>query len=179
MDTAMDFELTMRLLFGDSAYHIAGSEANPASRRNWLQKAVKSLLRHIDDLDTTDRHKKMLMTELEAVSRLLKRAKEPSWAIIYRMFRFSIRLIGFDYVRGARCHTPSYWQTVEQRHTAHILEGGDVMQHCYDRNDAISIRRAVVENLTTQGLTNFKIALVLNTTEYQIKKLRSETALNQ
>jgi len=33
MDRGMDFEFTMRLLFGGKAYQIAGTEANPKHRR--------------------------------------------------------------------------------------------------------------------------------------------------
>jgi hypothetical protein len=36
MDTAMEFELAMRLLFGEKAYHIASSASHPAHRREWL-----------------------------------------------------------------------------------------------------------------------------------------------
>ena len=48
MDTAMRFEITMRLLFGKKAYQIAGTEANPKHRRDWLQKAVHKLMRAVD-----------------------------------------------------------------------------------------------------------------------------------
>ena len=41
-----------------------------------------------------------------------------------------------------------------------------------DRRDAVSLRREVVESLKTKGLEDFKIALVLNTSEYKVKQLR-------
>ena len=58
MDHGMDFELTMSLLFGDKAYQIAGTEANPKHRREWLQKSVRELLRVTNALDATPRQKK-------------------------------------------------------------------------------------------------------------------------
>lgn len=172
MDTPMDFELTMRLIFGKKAYHIAGAESDPVNRRQWLKKAIRRLLRHVDDLDTTVRHKQMLMSDIDELLAQLKSIKEPSWAIVYRLLRLCFRLFGYDYVRGAKCHTPVYWQTEGQYYTSHILEGGDVMEDVSDKNDAISVRHDVVMSLNNQGLSDFKIALVLNTTEYAVKQLR-------
>lgn len=177
MDNAMEFEITMRLLFGDNAYQIASSEANPTHRREWLRRAIRKLTRTINNLDTTVRHKQMLMVEAEGISQLLKRAKEPSWELIYCFFRLASRLLGYDFVRGARCHSPLYWQSPEQHHTTHVFSGGDVMQDYYDRKDAISVRRSVVEDLKAKGFDDFKISLVLNITEYEVKQLRSNPAV--
>lgn len=167
----MDFEMTMRLLFGDKAYHIASSGADPARRRNWLKKAVKKMLVQVDDLDTTVRHKERLMAELESVLKSLNRIKEPSWTLVYGLLRLSMRLLGYDYAKGAHCHTPSYWQTENQHLSTAICEGGD---DDHDKNNAISVRRSVAGQLKGEGLSNFKIALVLNTKEYKIKNLLSE-----
>lgn len=176
MDTAMEFELTMRLLFGEKAYHIADFEANPSGRREWLQKSIRKLTRVVNDLDTTHRHKQRLMADLDTISKLLKGIKEPSWDLVYRFLRLVSRLLGYDYVRGAKCHSLLYWQSPEQHLTSHVLSGGDIMQNYYDRKDAISVRRAVVEDLKSKGLDDFKISLVLNTTEYEVKQLRSNPA---
>jgi hypothetical protein len=173
MDTGMHFETTMRLLFGEKAYQIAGTEANPKHRREWLQRAVRELLCTINTLDTTPRHKQMLMTELEVIADLLKGAKEASWELVYRFLRLSSRLIGFDYVQGARCHTPVYYQSSNQYFTSQILDGGDPMQDYYDKKNAISVRQSIVKDLKAKGFDDFKISLVLNTTEYEVKKLRS------
>ena len=173
MDTAMVFELTMRIIFGDKAYQIASSEGNPAHRREWLQKAVRKFMRDVNDLDSTPRHKQGLMMELEAISTLLKGKKEPSWELMYRFIRLVSRLLGYYYAKGEKCHSPVYWQSQWQYYTAHIFNGGDAMQDYYDRKDAISVRRSIVEELKSKGLDDFKISLILNTTEYKVKQLRS------
>lgn len=178
MDTAMDFEITMRILFGKKADRIASCEANLTRRKAWLQKAIRKLTKTINDLDTTVRHKSMLMADAEAISSLLKGAKEPSWELVYRFFRLASRLLGYDFVHGARCHSLLYWQSPEQHHTTHLVNGGDVMQNYYDQKDAISIRRSVVEDLKAKGFDDFKISLVLNTTESEVKKLRSNPSGN-
>lgn len=179
MEIAMVFEMTMRILFGDKAYHIAGAERHPTHRRNWLQKATRKLMRNINDLDTTLRHKQMLMAEAESISKLLKAAKEPSWGLIYRFFRLTSRLLGYDSVRGMRCHSLLYWQSPEQYYTAHYFKGGDVMQNYYDQKDAISIRRSIVEDLKSKGFDDFKISMVLNTSEYEVKRLRPNPKLKR
>ena len=172
MDIGMRFEMTMQLLFGEKAYQIAGTEANPKHRRDWLQKAVRELRRVVNSLDTTPRHKQVLMTELEAITELLKGAKEASWELVYRFVRLSSRLLGFDF-KGARCHTPAYYQTPGQHFTAaQFLDGADAMQGDYDKENAISVRQSIVKDLKAQGLDDFKISLVLNTTENQVKKMR-------
>jgi hypothetical protein len=179
MNTAMQFERTMMLLFGDDAYQIASQEANPTHRLQWLQKSIKNLMRLVNTLDTTPHHKQVLMTELESISHLLKGAKESSWDLVYSLLRLSFSLLGFGYARGAKCHTPIYYQTTNQYYTAHILRGGDVMQDYNDRKDAVSVRRSVVEDLKKKGLDDFKVSLVLHTSEYEIKQLRSNPTLNR
>ncbi len=79
MDIGMYFEMTMRLLFGQKAYQTAGSEMHPGHRRAWLQKAVRQFMRLVNGLETTPRHKQILMTDLEGISEALKGTREASW----------------------------------------------------------------------------------------------------
>lgn len=81
MGKSMFFELTICLLFGEKANHIADLTANPTHRRGWLQKAVKKLQQDVNNLDTVPHHKQRLMTELDAISALLKGVTNPSWAL--------------------------------------------------------------------------------------------------
>ena len=171
MDTAMEFEITMRLLFGERAYHIADEHGSTKGRRAWLTKALRRLTREVDALETTSRHKQMLMGELEAISALVKKGSDPSWSLVYRFLRFASRLLGFDYVRGAKCHTLAYWQSPPQRLNSVVFEGGDILQDYFDKKNALAIRMSVIHHLKSQGLDDYKIGLVLNITEYQVRKL--------
>ena len=173
MTVAMNFERTMRLLFGEKAYHIADEHGSVQGRRTWLTKALQLLTQEVDKLDTTIRHQQMLMGELEAIAVLVKTEREASWSLVYRLFRLASRLMGFDYVHGSKCHTAIYWQTPAQNLNSVVFEGGDIMQDYYDKQNAIAVRRSLVANLKSQGLSDFRISLVLNITEYQVKKLRS------
>jgi hypothetical protein len=168
----MEFENTMRVLFGEAAYRIAGTETNPKHRRKWLQKSLRKLLRLVDALDTRPRHKKILMAELEAVSRALREATDqPSWELVYLFLRLSVTLFGFD--AGARCYTLAYWQTPGQRDA----ECRDPMWTHQERKDAISLRKEVVDQLRGKGFDDFKISLLLNTSEYAVKRLCSNPRL--
>lgn len=174
MDLGMDFEVTMRLVFGDKAYHIAGQNFDTKARSQWLRRWVKALLRDAMRIDTTARHKQRIGHALERVAKSIDRSSEPTWGLVFALLRLVSILFGRDFVKGARCHTPVYFQTSDQRVTVDILTGGDAMQDYYDLKDAISVRAEVVKSLKEQGYDDFKIGLVLNTSEYEVKKLLRE-----
>jgi len=115
------------------------------------------------------------MAALERVSRELTASDHPSWGLVYSLLRLTLRLYGFGY-DGAKCYSLAYWQTPEQRHTEELFEGGDSRWQ-NERADAVSLRRQVVEELSGKGIDDFKIALILNTSEYAVKQLRSNLRL--
>lgn len=170
----MEFEYTIRMFFGDRAYSIAGSDGSPKERSRWLRRSFKQLAKVAKDIDTTDRHRRMILGELAAIEDALKPTDKPRWALVYALLRLTGRLLGYDYVRGARCHSPTYWQTRGQHLNTLVFEGGDIMQDYYDQKNAIAIRRQVVASLSSEGHSDYVIAEVLNTSEYQVKKLRHD-----
>lgn len=181
MDTGMYFEMTMRLLFGDRmAYHIADSEMAPGRRRAWLQRTVRKFIRFVDAIDTTPSHKQRMMTDLAAIETSLKGTQEPSWELVYSLLRLCMHFLGFESASGVTCHTPTYWRTPAQyRYTRPRSADGPFMQSINDQQDAISVRRTIIEDLRRQGLDDFKIAVVLNTSEYAVKQLRSNLTLQR
>ena len=48
------------------------------------------------------------------------------------------------------------------------------MQDYNDKMSSVSVRKKLVRQLKDEGLNDFQISLVLNTSEYQVKKLRYE-----
>ncbi len=170
----LDFEYMVRLFLGEKAFHIAGMETDEKSRRSWLQKVTKRMLKRINSVDTTTRHKQMLLAEVDFLHRTIKSRTASPWDINYNLFRLCGRLLGFDLIRGVVLHTPVYHQTKGQYYGAIIMDGGDPLQDYYDKKDAISVRRRLIHELKNDGLDDFKIALVLNITEYQVKKLRKD-----
>ncbi len=172
MDTGMQFETTVRLFLGQKAYHIANAEDDKRLRRKWLTKVAKVISVRVNDLETTTRHKRMLMSQVDAITSVLNNSSEASWKLVYHLFALCGGLLGFHSDRGRLSYTVVYHQTLDQHYMSDISSRGNVMQGQYDREDAISIRKEIVETLTKKGLDDFKLALVLNTSEYEVKKLR-------
>ena len=174
MPTGMEFELTLRLLLGRRASVAASASENPKRRSAWLRNAMLKIEHEVIALDTTDRHKQMMLAEIEASKDAITSGLLPSWSLVYRLLRLCARLLGFDFTRGAKCHTATFWQSIPQNLNTIVFTGGDIMQDYYDKQNAIAVRRDVVRHLKAQGLTDYRIALVLNVTEYQVKKLRAQ-----
>ena len=168
----MNFESVMSFFFGDAAYQIAGTVGDATERKKWLRRAAKKLMQEANKLDTAPRHSAMLMKELEEIHGLIERASHPSWDLVLGLFRLSFRLLGFDYRPGRKCHTLVYFQTPAQYYAFQALGGADVLQPRKDRREAASLRQAVVRSLKANGVDDFRIALVLNTSEYKVKQLR-------
>jgi len=168
----MDFESTIKQFLGDKAGHIEDSFNDPVEFKKWLRKCIAVVRKRIDLLDTTTRHKKMLFNDIEKLDERIKN-KEDSRYIILALFSLISRLIGFDYQKGACINTPFYCQTKGQYYTQEIFEGGDVMQDYYDLKNLVIIRKSIYKILKDKNFSDFKIAQVLNTTEYQIKKLKN------
>jgi len=166
------FEYTMTLFFGNKADNCAGQERNEKHRKEWLQKTAKVIMNRVAKLDTTTRHLQILSANAEAFSKALKNHTLEPWNIIYILLRLCGVLLGFDCRKGYILHNLIYHQTRNQYYTNNHLEGGDPLQYYYDEKDAISIRKEIVKKLKDKGLRDFKIALILNTTEYQVKKLK-------
>lgn len=176
MNPGLDFEYTMRHVFGDKASHIADCGYDRKYRNPWLLKAIRQFIKDVDALDTTERHKQMLMNDLEtSISHLKKDNLMSSWGALYMLLRVIARLLGYDFMSKTRtrCHTLCFWQDGDQRLTTALLSD-DTEQFRSEERDAIAIRRQLIEELRNEGLAYYKIALVMNTTEYKIKKMLRE-----
>ncbi|MQA30044.1 MAG: hypothetical protein GEU82_09430 [Luteitalea sp.] len=167
----------MRLLFGDEARHIADRHPDDQARRRWLNRALRQLTRHVDALDTTARHKQLLMGEIEAISDLIKQqTDDPSSVFLYRALRLVIRLLGYD--NGRKSLTADYWQDKDQEWDSVEFEGGDLEDY-FDKDNVIAIQRSVVQNLNEKGYDDYKISVVLDKSESQIKELRRWSSRNR
>lgn len=170
----MLFETTIRSFLGDKADHIAGQVHTEKYRKEWYRKALKKIVAKIQDIDTSTKHKEELAHWSERALDTLgqKHFSESEFALY--LLRLTGTLLGFIGVRGANIATLMYYQTPNQHHTEVIIRGGDAMQYYYDQKNSVSVRKKLVAQLKSEGLSDFQISLVLNTTEYQIKKLKNE-----
>jgi hypothetical protein len=168
----MLFETTIRSFLGDKAYHIAGQVHTEKDRKEWYRKALKKIITKIQDIDTSTKHKEQLAHWSERALDVLaqKNFRETEFTL------YLLRLIGtflcFVGVRGVNIATLMYYQTPSQHYNEVIINGEDVMQEYNDQKNSVSVRKKIVAQLKGEGLSDFQVSLVLNTSEYQVKKLK-------
>ena len=171
-DFGMAFEHALQLFFGDRAYQTAGQASNPKHCRDWLKKVLRAIMKRIDQVETTPRHKEVLMMRLERVNDAVDGQNQPTWHLVFQLVALIGSLLGYASLKGALMHSVSYWQTESQYLTADILSGSPGNQLYEDKQDAISWRRKIVVDLKKKGLSDFKMALILRTSEYEVGQLR-------
>jgi hypothetical protein len=168
MDTESEmlFETTIRIFLGDKAYNIAGQVHSEKCRKEWYQKILKIIIKRVGSIDTSTTHKEGLSYFTESALKVLneKHFNEN------KLFLYLLCLIGSLLGFTAIGTTPVYLKTF---YTEAMSEGTDVielMQHY--NNNSTSVRKRIINQLSREGFDDFQIALVLNTSEYQIKKLK-------
>jgi hypothetical protein len=170
----MLFETTIRTFLGDKAYHIAGQVHTEKYRKEWYRKALKKIITKVQDIDTSTKHKEQLAHWSERALDVLGERNFRETEFSLYLLRLTGALLGFVGVRGVNIATPMYYQTPNQHYTEVIISGGDVMQDYHDQKSSVSVRKKLVAQLKEEGLNDFQISLVLNTSEYQVKKLKNE-----
>src|SRR5271166_2727274 len=73
---------------------------------------------------------------------------------------------------GSRSRTLAYWQTPSQHATEVTEAGGDRLQGFKDEKSAIEVRRRLISTLKEQGHSDFQVALIPNTSEHEVQKLK-------
>jgi hypothetical protein len=176
-DYSLDFEHCVRQFLGDKAYHIADSVGNDSSVRSWYRKCINKMEKRVDLLDSTARHKEMLMKELNDLDERLKLKKSlGSKELVIDLFWLISRLFGYDAISGKVYNQAFYHQTYGQ----YFMElaswkragksWGEI--NVEEIKNVITWRKAIVRLLKEKGLDENIIAQILNTTEYQIKKMK-------
>jgi len=173
IDHSMNFELAMRQFFGEKAYHIAGGYNNPKYVKQWLKKAIRKMKKDIMNLDTTSRHKETLINDIGRLERNLK-SSDP-FEIIIVLFSICSRFLGYDFLKGEKFNIPIYSQNASQYYWSKILKDSSIN---YSREQSriqmniVRKQKEIIKSLLKEGFDDFQISLVLNVSEYQIKKLK-------
>ena len=170
MDAAYEmlFEMTLRMFLGDNALHTASQVYNVKYRKDWYRKLLKRIIRRVQEIDTTIKHKESMAYYAErALSALAERP--------FNETKLSILLLGLvgsllGFVAAGT--TPVYLRTFQTDAVSKNTDVVDLMQD-YDRN-SVSVRKRITDQLKEEGFNDFQIALILNTSEYQVKKLRKK-----
>lgn len=164
----MLFETTMRAFLGDKTYHIAGQVYNEKHRKEWYRQALKKIVKKIQEIDTSTKHKEIMACSSESALRVLSERRFNETKFSLYLLRLIGSLLGF-FAIGV---TPMYLQTLYTEAMSKSTDVVDLRQN-YNRS-SISLRKRIMNQLREEGHDDFLISLVLNTTEYQVKKLRRE-----
>ena len=165
----MFFEDTMCSFLGDKASHIASQAHREKNRKEWYRKALKKVIKKIQRIESTTKHQEQLAYWSEKSLRALKQRPYNEGIFTLCILRLVGVLLGLVGPRPHCIATPAYFQTQSQHFTEVIIEGGDDMQ-----DNSVSIRKRLIRQLKDEGKTDFEISLVLNTSEYAVKKLRND-----
>ena len=177
-DYRMNFEHCVRQFLGDKAYHIADFANSDVDARKWLRKCIAVMRKRVDVLDTTTRHKEMLIRELNEIDERLKMANAfESREMTISLFWLVSRLFGFDIISGKIVNQPFYFQNFQTyvREKIQWDKNKTFRQTVEEeKNNTISIRKKLYKQLKADGLSDNQIAQVLNITEYQLKKIKND-----
>jgi len=167
----MQFEGCMRRVFGDDAYHIAGSCLDGTFRGKWVKRLLKQLIRDVQDIDTTQEHRERISHLLESCMKESWATEEPSWHTIFGLFTLIAELLGYQGTQGNRPYTPMFCQD-RQIHLAVGNARGKADELQEEFRSAARTRAEVVMYLKGRGLSDFEVAMVLKTSEQEVKKLK-------
>lgn len=174
-ELGISFEYAIRQFLGDKAHGIAGAERDESSFRNELRSCIPVMRKRIKELDTTTRHKEMLMGEVDTLGDLLKvRKGGTEKEIIVKLFWLISRLFGFDAISGRVYNQPFYHQYFHQFIEDQVSWGkrdyGSVLRG--QRLNIITLKKDTYRFLAGKGLPDQLIAEVMNTSDYHIKKIK-------
>lgn len=169
----MNFEMAMRAILGDKrAYHSAGSAWIPKLSREWMLKCIVSLRKTTMKLDTTERHRSILLQRLERIEKNLRKINKEDDPRIYKATVWSLFYLAAALYGYMGFVTPSYWQTRGQNFAE---SGYDIEKHPALRKDIVQLQKEIIEKKMKEGVSKFDISLIMNTTEYKINKILRET----
>lgn len=173
----LNFEYAIRQFLGNEADHIADHLHDDILFRKWLRKCLTVVKKRMLKMDTTSRHKEMLLNEVGKLDSLLKSRKGGSEKeIIIALYWLMSRLLGLDAVSGKIYNEPFYHQTygqffLELASWKNSGKGWSDIDNEIHQN-TITGQRDVYTYLKKKNLSDNEIAKILNTTELQIKKLK-------
>ena len=170
----MLFEYTIRGYLGEKASNIASQAFSETDKKDWYRKVIRQLILKISEIETSTKHKQDLMRSCESALDELSKKKFDSDRFALYLLRVICSLIGYSGIRPYNIATLAYFQIPNQHYTEVIMEGGDVMQDYYDKKDVVTVQQEVIQDLKDKGYSDFKISLMLNMSEYRVKKLRAK-----
>ncbi len=175
------FEMAMREILGDKAYHSADSAGHAASIKKICKKVLRKIKERVDNIVTMDeRLRAMLFAEIsyleEKISKIDKENND--WEIISILFHIIARLLGYDWVSGKVCREVIYYRTSDQEYRDFINDFTSYenrrkkYETLWKEAEDIYMRRyKEILRLKKEGYHPNQIARIMNTTEYAVNQL--------
>lgn len=169
MDTGYEmlFERTVRSFLDDKAYNIAGQAHNERARREWYRKILKMVSKRIDLIDANATHKERIEFWCGRLLDLTSQKRLDEQSFLLYLLLLVRALLGYPGFAA-----PAYFRPPGE--PPKTFDDAETSQETYDKKSVTGIRRRLIAQLRAENLNDFQIALVLNTTEYRVKRLRSE-----
>ena len=169
---ALKFEYALRLWFGDRAFGKAGLWDSASSRNPWLRKWTKGVTQDILDLDTDEKHRDRILHEVDCFSSSISKAERPSWYQVFTLMHLIGALLGRLYLDGHKRRNVFYaLEPYEHYRDASTIR--TPIQEIEDQPTIIRLRYDVILLLRERGVPDWRIAQILNTSVYQLKRLDS------
>ena len=180
MSDPLFFEHTMKMFLGKNADQIASAANNNNSkeRRSFYRKAIKKIKKQINNLDTTLEHRSCLFRLCDSLKQEMKGADNPTWKMIDICLMLYRQFLGHTVITTKHiCNLskPIYSRDENQYYTDMVIQDKSDADALYKqiKEDAISARARLVQQLISEGFDHFNVAIILNISEYQVKKLKS------
>ncbi len=177
---SMEFELGMRQILGEKAYHSFDVAAVPKSAIRLLLKATKELSIRVDEIITMDSrlHERLLSDIGTLQTQISGMTNTPCRIhIIGQLFKIISRLLGYDWMDGNIYRTPVYFRTKSQEYKDHIKHMANWRDWQNEENEVILQRRKICLQLDGQGWHKNQISRVLNISEYEVEQLITDCRL--
>ena len=170
---SIEFELCVRQFLGDKAYGIASSFGNEIRVRQWLRKCLVEAKKRVDNIDTTARHKEMMMRNIDdlLMDLKLKGSLQKPETVVGSFWLIS-RLLGLDYANGKTYNEIFYYQKPSQYARQLWAEGKSREYRDNERKNWISLRKRIISTLKNKGISDYDVAQVLNISESELKKYK-------
>ncbi|MFH1670390.1 MAG: hypothetical protein ABIA92_02275 [Patescibacteria group bacterium] len=167
-DYPMRFEhLLCQVLGRKIGYQTAGAAGNAKYYRQYIKKVICKFKKRADELEMDTRLKEVLFVYLNTMENRLSKLKKidmNALLLVDALFVISY-LLGYEGLDGGTPRTPIYTQTLLQYV---FSRDSDPIEQ---RVNLIKTRAEVIQQLKSEGLSTPQIAFILNTTDYEVKKL--------
>lgn len=171
----MLFEESIRSILGDRALQIADQAEDQGCRKHWYRKVLRKTVRMMKNIESNTTHERALAHWSELALDSLNHRRFNEVAFTNCILGVMGAMLGFVGLKGYCITTPVYFQTKNQRFADSLIAYGVDTSYWDELNSSESIRKRLIGQLKDEGKTYYEIALVMNITEYKVKKYVKET----